>query len=152
ASDPGGDEDRVGSRVEQEFHRCGDLRARGEHVPVGGCDPDSVQLLRDVALSRNREEHGSPEMLPDARPCAPDPCAWGGFPGEGFPAPRVSVRYHNRITHIRRTPMQIRQPHSETTFAPLSGWGMVALDVALFASALSLVKVVSPWTLVLLVP
>jgi regulator of protease activity HflC (stomatin/prohibitin superfamily) len=48
--------------------------------------------------------------------------------------------------------MQIRQPHSETTFAPLPGWGMVVLDLALFASAISLVKVVSPWTLVLLVP
>jgi regulator of protease activity HflC (stomatin/prohibitin superfamily) len=48
--------------------------------------------------------------------------------------------------------MQISQPHSETTFSPLSGYGMVALDLALFAAALSLVKVVSPWTLVLLVP
>jgi regulator of protease activity HflC (stomatin/prohibitin superfamily) len=48
--------------------------------------------------------------------------------------------------------MQIRQPRSETTFAPLSGWGMVALDLALFASAFSLIKIVSPWTLTLLVP
>jgi len=48
--------------------------------------------------------------------------------------------------------MQIKQPHSETTFAPISGWGMIALDLALYAAALSLVKVVSPWTLLLLVP
>lgn len=46
--------------------------------------------------------------------------------------------------------MQIRQPHSETTFAPFSGWAMVVLDVLIFAAAVSLVKVVSPWTLTLL--
>ena len=48
--------------------------------------------------------------------------------------------------------MQIRQPHIEKTFSPISGWAMVAFDVLLFAAALSLVKVVSPWTLTLLVP
>jgi regulator of protease activity HflC (stomatin/prohibitin superfamily) len=48
--------------------------------------------------------------------------------------------------------MQIRQPHIEKTFSPISGWAMVAFDVLLFAAALSLVKVVSPWTLMLLVP
>ncbi len=48
--------------------------------------------------------------------------------------------------------MQIRQPHSETTFAPISGLGMVIFDIALFGAAFGLVKVVSPWTLVLLAP
>jgi regulator of protease activity HflC (stomatin/prohibitin superfamily) len=48
--------------------------------------------------------------------------------------------------------MQIRQPHSESTFAPLSGWAMVALDVLLFVAAVALVKVVSLWTLTLLLP
>jgi len=48
--------------------------------------------------------------------------------------------------------MQIRQPHSEKTFGPLSGWAMVALDVLLFAAAVGLAKPVAPWTLVLLLP
>jgi regulator of protease activity HflC (stomatin/prohibitin superfamily) len=48
--------------------------------------------------------------------------------------------------------MQIRQPHSESTFSPLSGWGMIALEVVLFAASIALVKVVAPWTLLGLVP
>jgi regulator of protease activity HflC (stomatin/prohibitin superfamily) len=48
--------------------------------------------------------------------------------------------------------MQIRQPHSETTFTPIPGLGMVILDLALFGAAFGLVKVVSPWTLLLLPP
>jgi regulator of protease activity HflC (stomatin/prohibitin superfamily) len=48
--------------------------------------------------------------------------------------------------------MQIKQPHSESTFAPIGGWAMIALDVLLFVSAIALAKPVSPWTLTLLLP
>ena len=48
--------------------------------------------------------------------------------------------------------MQIRQPHTEKTFAPISGWGMVVADLALYVAAVAFIKWLSPWTLFLLVP
>ena len=48
--------------------------------------------------------------------------------------------------------MQIRQPHSEKTFRPLSGWATVALVFLLFAAAVGLAKPVAPWTLFLILP
>ena len=48
--------------------------------------------------------------------------------------------------------MQIRQPHAESSFSPISGWGMIALDLVLFAASVALAPLVTPWTLLGLVP
>ena len=48
--------------------------------------------------------------------------------------------------------MQALQPRSESTFAPMSGWGLVALDVVLIALAPALFLPTRGWSMVLLAP
>lgn len=48
--------------------------------------------------------------------------------------------------------MQTRQASSETTFSPLSGWGLAVLELALFLSAPALFQLTEGWSMTLLIP
>ena len=48
--------------------------------------------------------------------------------------------------------MQNRQAHTESTFAPISGWAVIVPDLALFGLAFGLIVPTEAWSLLLLVP
>jgi regulator of protease activity HflC (stomatin/prohibitin superfamily) len=48
--------------------------------------------------------------------------------------------------------MQATQARTESSFSPLSGWGLTVLELVLIAAAFGLLPVTGPWSLLLLIP